>query len=153
MENPPILKSGKPSINAISMGHGFHLYHGYVRNNQRLHLPPSVLTWNRWRWCYFLGILGANPSSPPVMFEASWSQIYMGYKSIRFYKYGMVLACINPGWWFGTWFFWLSINWEESAQLTNIFQRGSNHQPEPIKQLRSVGWSSKSHVIIHYNPL
>ena len=26
------------------------------------------------------GILGANPSSPPVMFEASWSQIYMGYK-------------------------------------------------------------------------
>ena len=23
---------------------------------------------------------GANPSSPPVMFVASWSQIYMGYK-------------------------------------------------------------------------
>ena len=31
------------------------------------------------------------------------------------------------GWWFGT-FFIFSIYWEESSQLTNIFQRGSNHQ-------------------------
>jgi len=30
MENPPVFQFGKPSI---SMG---HLYHGYVRNNQRV---------------------------------------------------------------------------------------------------------------------
>ena len=33
---------------------------------------------------------------------------------------------ITTGWWFGTCF---SIYWEESSQLTHIFQRGSNHQP------------------------
>ena len=38
-ENPPIFKSGKPSI---SMG---HLYHGYVSHNQRvitIHSPLAI---------------------------------------------------------------------------------------------------------------
>ena len=40
----------------------------------------------------------------------------------------ILLICIS-GWWFGTWILWLSIYWEESSQLTHIFQTGWNQQP------------------------
>ena len=41
-------------------------------------------------------------------------------------------------WNHGIW--WLSIYWEESSQLTNIFQRGWNHQPvKPLFQALSAG--------------
>ena len=35
----------------------------------------------------------------------------------------------KTGWWFWN-IFYFPIYWEYSSQLTNIFQRGSNHQPE-----------------------
>ena len=37
------------------------------------------------------------------------------------------------GWWFGT-FFIFSIYWEQSFQLTNIFQSVWNHQPDDVFQ-------------------
>jgi len=46
---------------------------------------------------------------------------------------------ISTGWWFGTWILWLSIYWESSSRLTNIFQRGWNHQPVTISKNRRYG--------------
>ena len=47
----------------------------------------------------------------------------------------------KPGWWFGTCFIspMFSIYWESSSQLTNIFQRGWNQQPEAEANLKH--WS------------
>ena len=39
---------------------------------------------------------------------------------------------ISTGWWFGTFFLFFHNIWDNPSQLTNIFQRGRNHQPEMI---------------------
>ena len=44
---------------------------------------------------------------------------------------------IKTGWRFGT-FFYFPIYWEESSQLTNIFQRGWNHQPEELMSVQQT---------------
>ena len=38
----------------------------------------------------------------------------------------------NTGWWFGTWMDYFYIYWEQSSQLTNIFQRGCEKPPSRI---------------------
>ena len=55
----------------------------------------------------------------------------MWYIYIYIIMYRCIYICIS-GWWFGT-FFTFSIYWEKSSQLTNIFQRGWNHQPDDIE--------------------
>ena len=44
--------------------------------------------------------------------------------------YSVFYTWIHAGWWWLEHDLYFSIYWEESSQLTNILQRGWNHQPE-----------------------
>ena len=69
MENPPILKFGKPSI---SMGHGFH---GYVSHNQRVleSQQPGMIEWSK------SGHLRIRPSEKRYRFLLYLSAIPYGW--------------------------------------------------------------------------
>ena len=73
----------------------------------------------------------------------------------------------HPSWWFGTWILFWNMNfifpyWESSSQLTNMFQRSWNHQPDPrsttIVQVLDVqltmSWSrlSRRATWVHFGP-
>ena len=51
-------------------------------------------------------------------------------------RHSVFQSFIITGWWFGTCFIF-PIYWESSSQLTNIFQRGWNHQPGISQQTPS----------------
>ena len=69
--------------------------------------------------CYVIQDPTNKSSTPSVL--ASCGQ---GMKQILQLVGYMSPIYLRSGWWFGTWFFWLSVYWEESSQLTFIFFRG-----------------------------
>ena len=83
------------------------------------------------------------PKSCP---KKTWN---MGESSARIISFcffdGMISWYLIARWWFGIVVSIYLIYWEKSSQLTNIFQRGWNHQPAWVNPRKSKNLIEKYH--------
>ena len=87
----------------------------------------------------FTGWFSAGPwASGRHLSRAAWNRVRVGIGV-------MLWGSVVPFGWLVVWnIFYFPIYWEQSSQLTNIFQRGSNHQPAGIiwDNLDPFGWNN-----------
>ena len=90
----------------------------------------SSSVWRRRRWWLFKDmprISGSHWASMTHDWLVVWNTSDHLWNNGVIYGISMVSIYI-PGWWFGT-LFVFPFSWESYSKLTNMFQKGWNHQP------------------------
>ena len=90
-KDPPFLTSENHLFLSISMGHGFHLYHGYVSHNQRVF--SSMICLSICHLSITMNPSFGDPTAGPSQRSSTWTESWpMVRSSIQPLKWGFSIA-------------------------------------------------------------